>query len=357
LDAAAARVKATLAAVPGAQDVAIDSPPGQPEWSLRLKPEAVARHGLRPADVLEAIQTAFQGEVVGQIFEGPRVTDVALTVAPEARRDPARLPDLPIQTPDGRTLPLGQLAEVVKGDGRYAVLHDEGQRRAVVTCSVSGRSLAAFVKEAEAAVQAKAGLPPGVTAAFGGVLEAQGAAHRELALHLLLSFTGILALLSLVFHSPRHLMLVLANLPFALVGGLLAAFLTGGTLNLGALVGFVTLFGITMRNSIMLVSHAEHLVLQEGFPWGEATARRAAEERLVPILMTATVTALALLPLALGSRAPGREIEGPMAIVILGGLGSSTLLNLLLLPTMLQRFGRFALAPEPEGPAALPQES
>ncbi|MBS1766813.1 MAG: efflux RND transporter permease subunit [Acidobacteria bacterium] len=341
LDAAAARVKATLAAVPGAQDVAIDSPPGQPEWSLRVKPEAAARYGLRPMEVLDAIQTAFQGEVVGQIFEGPRVTDVALTLAPDAKRDPSRLGALPIQTPDGRSLPLSQVVEVTKGDGRYAVLHDEGQRRSVVTCSVAGRSLASFVKDAESAVRAKAGLHPGITAAFGGVLEAQTAAHRELAFHLLLAFAGILALLSLVFHSTRNLLLVLANLPFALVGGLLAAFLTGGTLNLGALVGFVTLFGITMRNSIMLVSHAEHLVHQEGCAWGEATARRAAEERLIPILMTAMVTALALLPLALGSRAPGREIEGPMAIVILGGLLTSTLLNLLVLPTLLQRFGRF----------------
>jgi Cu/Ag efflux pump CusA len=277
-------------------------------------------------------------------------------VTQEAKGDPVRLGALPIQTPDGRSLPLSQVVEITRGDGRYAVLHDQGQRRAVVTCSVSGRSLAAFVKEAEAAVKAKAGLPPGVTAAFGGVLEAQGAAHRELAFHMLVALAGILALLSLVFHSPRNLLLVLSNLPFALVGGALATFFTGGALNLGALVGFVTLFGITTRNSIMLVSHAEHLVLEEGCAWGGLTARRAAEERLVPILMTATVTALALLPLALGSRAPGREIEGPMAIVILGGLVSSTVLNLLLLPTLLLRFGRFAGAEAPQ-PSAQPQES
>lgn len=357
LDQAAASVKAALAAVPGAQDVAVDSPPGQPEWTLRVKPEAAARYGLRPVEVLDAIQAAFQGDVVGQVFEGPKVTDLALTVAPSAKRDPSLITALPIQTPDGRSLPLSQVVEVVKGDGRYAVLHDEAQRRAIVTCGVQGRSLAAFVKEAERAVRAKAGLPPGVSARFGGVLEAERAAHRELAFHVLIALAGILALLSLVFHSPRNLMLVMANLPFALVGGVLAAFLSGGTLNLGALVGFVTLFGITTRNSIMLVSHAEHLVLEEGFMWGAATARRAAEERLVPILMTATVTSLALLPLALGARAPGREIEGPMAIVILGGLISSTILNLLLLPTLIQRFGRFAPAQEEEAAAAQPQES
>jgi Cu/Ag efflux pump CusA len=337
--------------------VAVDSPPGQPEWTLRVDPEAAARHGLRPVEVLDAIQTAFQGVVVGQIFEGPIVTDVALTVAPSAKGGPERITSLPIQTPDGRSLPLSQVVKLEKGTGRYAVLHDEAQRRAIVTCSVAGRSLSAFVAEAEKAVKARANLPASVTARFGGVLEAQSAAHRELALHLLIALAGILALLSLVFHSPRNLMLVLANLPFALVGGALAAFLTGGTLNLGALVGFVTLFGITTRNSIMLVSHAEHLVLKEGFTWNSATARRAAEERLVPILMTATVTSLALLPLALGARAPGREIEGPMAIVILGGLISSTVLNLLLLPTLIQRFGHFAPARDEEGAAPQPQES
>ncbi len=357
LDQAAASVKAVLASVPGAQDVAVDSPPGQPEWTLRVNPEAAARYGLRPVEVLDAIRTAFQGEVVGQVFEGPVVTDVALTVAPGSKRDPERITALTIQTPEGRSLPLSQVVKLQKGTGRYAVLHDDAQRRAIVTCSVQGRSLSAFVADAEKAVRSKAGLPPGVTARFGGVLEAQSAAHRELAFHLLIALAGILALLSLVFHSGRNLLLVLANLPFALVGGVLAAFLTGGTANLGALVGFVTLFGITTRNSIMLVSHAEHLVLKEGFTWSSATARRAAEERLVPILMTATVTSLALLPLALGAHAPGREIEGPMAIVILGGLISSTILNLLLLPTLLLRFGRIAPATDAEAEAALPQES
>lgn len=322
-----------------------------------MNPEAAARYGLRPVEVLDAIQTAFQGEVVGQVFEGPVVTDVALTVAPSAKQDPERITALTIQTPDGHSLPLSQVVKLEKGTGRYAVLHDDAQRRAIVTCGVQGRSLASFVAEAEKAVQAKAGLPSGVTARFGGVLEAQTAAHRELAFHLLIALAGILALLSLVFHSTRNLLLVLANLPFALVGGVLAAFLTGGTANLGALVGFVTLFGITTRNSIMLVSHAEHLVLKEGFTWNHATARRAAEERLVPILMTATVTSLALLPLALGAHAPGREIEGPMAIVILGGLLSSTILNLLLLPTLLIRHGRFASARDSEEATALPQES
>lgn len=156
-------------------------------------------------------------------------------------------------------------------------------------------------------------------------------------------------LLSIAMHSFRNLLLVLANVPFALVGGVLAAVLTGGNLSVGSLVGFVTLFGITTRNSIMMISHFEHLVMHEGEEWGIYAAVRGATERLTPVLMTALVTALGLLPLALGSGKAGREIEGPMAIVILGGLVTSTLLNLLVLPAIALRFAKFS--PREDAPA------
>jgi Cu/Ag efflux pump CusA len=151
-------------------------------------------------------------------------------------------------------------------------------------------------------------------------------------------------LLSIAFRTMRNTLLVLVNLPFALVGGVLAAVLSGATLSVGSLVGFVTLFGITTRNSIMMISHFEHLVQREGETWGLYAAVRGASERLTPVLMTAIVTALGLLPLALGSGQPGNEIEGPMAIVILGGLVTSTALNLLVLPTLALRYGRFEIS-------------
>ena len=157
----------------------------------------------------------------------------------------------------------------------------------------------------------------------------------------LLAGLGIVLLLLVVMGNYRNLLLVLANLPFALVGGVLVVLLTGGNLSLGSLVGFVTLFGITLRNSIMLISHYEHLVEVDGMSWGLDTALQGASERLAPILMTALVTGLGLLPLAIGSGDPGREVEGPMATVILGGLVTSTLLNLLVLPALALRYGRF----------------
>jgi len=156
-----------------------------------------------------------------------------------------------------------------------------------------------------------------------------------------LAGVGIVLLLSMVMGNVRNLLLVLVNLPFALVGGVLAVFASGGWLSIGSMVGFVTLFGITLRNSIMLISHYEHLIAVEDMTWGLEAVLRGASERLAPILMTALVTALGLLPLAIGSGAPGREIEGPMALVILGGLATSTALNLLVLPTLALRYGRF----------------
>lgn len=172
-------------------------------------------------------------------------------------------------------------------------------------------------------------------------LPSRAQSRNEILMHSLIAAVGILLLLSIVFRNTRNLLLVLANLPFALVGGVLAVFATGGLLSIGAMVGFVTLFGITMRNSMMLISHFEHLVEHEDMTWGMEAALRGASERLVPILMTAIVTALGLLPLAIGSGEAGREIEGPMAMVILGGLATSTALNLLVLPTLALRYGRF----------------
>jgi hypothetical protein len=184
--------------------------------------------------------------------------------------------------------------------------------------------------------------PPGTYPVFGGDAAAQSAASRQLLVHAAMALAGVILLLYLALRSMRSVTLVLVNLPFALVGGVAVALAMGGTLSLGGLVGFVTLFGISVRNAIMLVSHYRHLVEAEGLPWNMETAQRGAAERLVPILMTALVTALGLLPLALTAGAPGNELEGAMAAVILGGLLTSTLLNLLVLPVLSVRWLRLS---------------
>jgi Cu/Ag efflux pump CusA len=265
------------------------------------------------------------------------------------RREPESVGALMLKNAAGLSLPLKELAEVYLTTGRYSIMHDGARRRQVVTCSPEDRDVTSFVAEAKKQIAAKVNFPKGVYAIFTGAAEATAKAQRQLLLNSVIAAVGILLLLFVVTGNWHNLMLILANVPFALVGGVLAVFLTGlfgdpgeGGLTIGSLVGFVTLFGITTRNSIMMISHFEHLVRVEGRAWGVETAIRGASERLIPILMTALVTAIGLLPLAIGSGEAGREIEGPMAIVILGGLITSTVLNLLVLPTLALRYGRFA---------------
>ncbi len=347
LDRKGQEVADVLNQVPGAADVQIGAPPGAPRVMIKLRPERLAQFGFRPVPVLEAVQTAYEGDLVAQTYEGSKVFEVAVILDQAARQQPESIGQLLVSNDQGVTLPLSQLADVYTTTGRYAILHDGARRRQTITCNPQGRDVSSFVADAQKQVAAQVQFPAGCYAEFSGAAEEQAKAQNELWLHSLLAGAGVILLLCMVFRKPSHLFLVLANLPFALVGGVLLIFLVGHfgdrppSLSLGTLVGFVTLFGITMRNSIMMISHFEHLVNEEGMTWGLDTAMRGATERLVPILMTALVTGLGLLPLALGGGEAGREIEGPMALVILGGLVTSTLLNLLVLPTLALRYGRF----------------
>jgi len=341
LDGEAQQVTRVLNGVSGARDVQMQSPPGTPEIAVALRMSELQHWGFDPVSVLQDIHTAYEGEQVGDVYEGNRVFGVSVILPPAQRSRVDSVFQLPLRNPEGIYVPLGQLARVYETSGRYAVLHDGARRVQTITLNVAGGNAGAFVRDARRAIAAKVKLAPGDYVQFSGTAEAEAQSRRDLMAHSALAALGIVLLLSVVLMNARNLLLVLANLPFALVGGVLAVFAGGGELSLGAMVGFVTLFGITVRNSIMLISHYEHLVTVEGREWGCRTAIDGASERLVPILMTALVTALGLLPLAIGSNAPGQEIEGPLAIVILGGLFTSTALNLLLLPTLALRFGRF----------------
>jgi Cu/Ag efflux pump CusA len=274
---------------------------------------------------------------------------VAVTLGNQSQRNPEDIGSLLLTTPAGVRVPLKAVADIFLTEGRFSILHDGARRRQTVTCNPT-IDVQTFVTNARRILAEKVPLPKGVYLEFAGAAEAQKAATRELLLHSAIAAVGILLLLSVVLGHWRNLLVILVNLPFALAGGVLVVYgakLFGsegmGSLTMGSMVGFVTLFGVTTRNAIMLLSHCEHLVTVDGMPWNLATATRAASERLVPILMTATVTALGLLPLAMKSSEAGCEIEGPMALVILGGLATSTALNLLVLPTLALRFGKFGL--------------
>ena len=342
LDTGARRAAALLRSIPGSADVQYEPPAVSPNVTVRLDQARLARHGLLADDVLREVETATRGARAGQVYEGSRSTDIMVLLAERARRRPEDLERLPLRSPDGRLVQLKDVATVGRSNGRYVIMHQGARRVQTVTANVVGRDVPDFARELEAKLRAPGALPTGLHAELAGTATAQRDAERELLVHSLLAGLVILLLLWLAFAQPGRLLLVLANLPFALVGGVVAVALTGGTVSLGSLVGFVTLFGIATRNAVMLISHYDHLVTAEGAEWTLATALRGASERLGPILMTAAVTGLALLPLALGSGDPGREIEGPMAIVILGGLVTSTLLSLVVLPVLALRYGRFS---------------
>jgi CzcA family heavy metal efflux pump len=357
LDQAAQDIARVLEAVPGQADVRPESQTGAPELVIRVRAEEAARRGLRRTHILDAVHTAYQGAEVGQVYEGNRIIDLVVILDPRERTDPAAVGELWLSVPEGKTpttdaapagpgseypappggrVQLKQVADIFLEDGRWLVAHEGGVRRQVVTCNVRGRDVESFVAEAERRVR-RLRLPAGVSYVFTGEHEAKQTAQRELLLVGLAAGAGILLLLWLAFGSVGRLLLILANLPFALVGGVAAVYLRGGVLDVGALIGFVTLFGITLRNGIMMVSHWQHLHEVEGVPWGPDLVFRGARERLAPVLMTALVTALGLLPIALGSGQAGREVEGPMALVILGGLVTSTAINVLLLPLLYRR--------------------
>ncbi|MDX2074396.1 MAG: efflux RND transporter permease subunit [Alphaproteobacteria bacterium] len=341
LDKAASDVLSILQSMQGAANVQPQSPPGTPQLSIRLRWNDLQYWGFDATDVLNAVRIAYQGESIAQIYEGNRVTDVSVILAPDVRKSISQLRSLPLRAPSGAYARLEQLADVTETSGRYVVLRDSAQRVQTITFDVTGKEEKAFIDEAQKQIKEKVQLPPGTYISFASTAEAQAQSRRDLMLNSLMTAIAIVALLSIVMGNRNNLLLVLANLPFALVGGVLSVVMSGGILSLGALVGFVTLFGITLRNSVMMIAHYEHLVSEEGHPWNLQTALLGASERLLPIVMTALVTALGLLPLALGSGDPGREIEGPMAIVILGGLITSTALNLLVLPTLALRYGKF----------------
>ncbi len=341
LDRDAHAVAEVLAGIPGVSDVQVQSPPGTPKLSIRLRPERLALWGMQPLDVLENIQAAYEGVQAAQVYQGNRVISVNVMFSKDVRDDLREIGDLPMKNPDGKIVRLRELADIDQENGRSKILHAGAKRIQTVTCNVLNRDIASFSRDMKKRVTEDVRFSPGNYPTFTGEAEAQAKSREDLIVHSLLAGVGIFLMLYIAFGRLRNLLLTFANLPFALIGGVLAALFTGGWISLGSLVGFVTLFGITLRNSIMLVSHYQHLVDEEHMTWGLETAIRGASERLPSILMTALVTALGLLPLAAGSGQPGREIEGPMATIIVGGLVTSTILNLLILPTIMLHFGRF----------------
>ena len=339
LDKTADKVTAALGKVKGIVDLQFKRQSGTPTIAIHLLPQALAAMGLKVQDVLDTIEAAYAGTTVGQAFQGTRTVDVVALLPDEARHQPTQVQNLMITSPLG-PVPLSQVANVEVTTDRYSIQHDAGQRLVVVSFNVSGASLQDVVTQARQTIYQSVALPSGVFLEFTGAAEAELKTRNELMLYSGIALGLIVMVLFISFHWRANSWLVLANLPFSLIGSVLAIWATGLGISLGTVVGLVTVFGISARNAILQLAHYEHLVEVEGCAWTAKLVIRGANERLVPILMTAAVTALGLAPLAAGLSRPGQEIEGPMAVAVLGGLLSSTLLNLLLLPALAQRYVR-----------------
>ena len=347
LDKTADKVTATLGKVKGIVDLQFKRQSGTPTIAIHLVPQALAATGLRVTDVLDTIEAAYAGATVGQTFSGTRTVDVVVLLNDAARHQPTQVQQLMISSPLG-PVPLSRVASVEVTTDRYSIQHDSGQRLVVVTFNTNG-TLQDIVNQAQQAISQSVALPPGVFVEFTGAAEAERRTRNELIMYSALALGLIVMILFISFHWRANSWLVLANLPFSLIGSVFAIWVTGLGISLGTVVGLVTVFGISARNAILQLAHYEHLVEVEGAEWTRELVMRGANERLVPILMTAAVTALGLAPLAAMLSRPGQEIEGPMAGTVLGGLLSSTLLNLLVLPALAEKYVK---RPDPAGATA-----
>lgn len=310
-----------------------------PQIVVRLRPEAAATFGLTPGDVRSATTTLIRGTQVGEIFEDQKIFRVVVWGEESIRRDIDSISRLMIDTPSGAQVPLCDVADVVVEPAPNEIKRIGSSRKLDVICNVEGRDLGSVANEIQNRVLANVEFRQGYHPEFlGEYAEARASRQRLLGLTVF-SLLGILLLLQSDFQNIRTVLLIFLTLPFALVGGVAGAFLSGGVISLGSLIGFVTVLGVAARNGIMLMDHYRHLQREEGVSFGFDLIIRGAQERLAPILMTALTTGLALVPLLVTGNKPGQEIEYPMAFVILGGLVTSTLLNLLVLPSLFACFG------------------
>ncbi|MGH8140110.1 MAG: efflux RND transporter permease subunit [Steroidobacteraceae bacterium] len=338
-DRVGAQIVDVLRQLPDSGSVRLAVPPRQVELRIELIPEQLAIYGLQAADVLQTVNAAFHGSVAAELNQADRSVPVVVRIA-AVGADPHAVGAVLLRGLDGALTPLSTVARIETVLARSLVDHQDGLRRQIVVASPKSADQSGYARLARKTIAAKVDLPPGVYLRYGGAAEAQSAATHELLLHSVAACMLIVLFLALAFGHARHVLLILLALPSTLIGGVAAVAVTGATLTLGSMVGFVALFGMAARNTILLVSHYDHLVREEGEAWSLETSLRGAQERLTPVLLTSLLTGLALLPVALQLHQPGHEIEGPMAVVILGGLVSSTLVSLLLIPPLAVRWLR-----------------
>ena len=324
-------IKTAISDIPGLVDIGVEQQIEIPQIQIKAKREMLARYGISVGDFTEFVDVAFAGEKVGEVYEGAQSFDLVVRYDPQNQGAMENMRNTLIDAGNGQKIPLTYVADVVSTSGPNTINRENVQRKVVVSVNVSGRDQKSAVADIQAAIRQSVQLPEGYRIEYGGQFEAEVEASRTLLMASLLSLVIVFLLLYTEFGSVPLATVILLNLPLALIGGVMSISLTSGIISIPAIIGFITLFGIATRNGILLVSHYEHLQTVEGLPLNEAV-QRGSKDRLSPILMTALTAGLALVPLALGGDLPGNEIQSPMAKVILGGLLTSTLLNLFVIP-------------------------
>ncbi|UOQ50739.1 efflux RND transporter permease subunit [Hymenobacter cellulosivorans] len=337
-------IRAAAGSVPGVVDLQVEKQVQIPQLLVRPRDAALQAYGLERGQVVATLQTLFQGEVVSQMLDGQKRFDLIVKLPENQRNDVATIHNTRIETPAGALIPVSQVADVSYEPGPNTINHENTQRRITISLNVAGRDLGSTVQEVQARIREQIKLPPGYYLTYGGQFESQQSAAQKILWLSLFSLAGIFLVLFSHFKSWLLVAQIMLNIPLALIGSVVAVLLTGGTFSIASLVGFITLTGIASRNGIMMISHYIHLVEHEGEKFSKEMIIRGSLERLVPVLMTALVAALALVPLTLAKDAPGKEILYPVATVILGGLLSSTFLDILVTPVVFWLLGEKALA-------------
>lgn len=339
----AGNIKDIISKIPGVVDAQVERQVMVPQLLIKVNREALQRYGIQAGKVAQDLEVFYNGKVVGQILDGQKTFDILLRATDEERNNIENIRNTMIDTPEGNLIPLQQIATIETTTAINSVWHENTQRRIVISCNVQGRDLGTTVKEIQETLAKEVALPEGYFLEFGGQFESQQSASKLILILSIFSIAGIFLVLYSHFKSSRMVLQIMLNVPLALIGSVVAVMLTGGTFSIATLVGFITLTGIASRNGIMMISHYIHLVEHEGEKFSKEMIIRGSLERLVPVLMTALTAALALVPLTLDPQASGKEILYPVATVILGGLVSSTLLDMIITPVVFYKFGEKAL--------------
>lgn len=338
----AGKIKDAITQIEGVVDAQIEKQVLVPQLIIKVNRDALQRYGIQAGEITKDLEIFYNGKVTGQILDEQRSFDILLRTTNEERTNIEKIRNTLIGTPSGNLIPLQQIADIEYTNAVNSVFHENTQRRIVISCNVQGRDLGSTVKEIQEKTS-ELSLPEGYFVDYGGQFESQQEASKLIGILSIFAFLGIFLVLYSHFKSSRIVIQIMLNIPLALIGSVIAVMLTGGTFSIATLVGFITLTGIASRNGIMMISHYIHLIEHEGETFGKEMIIRGSLERLVPVLMTALVAALALIPLTMDAQASGKEILYPVAIVILGGLISSTLLDMIVTPVVFYLFGQKAL--------------